>query len=191
MYADALKPTEELRQRSLAPKEQRGLLPSQTFSVSVVRNHRRWLSKDIDRLLTKAWDPSLSKDELQAVNDDINRLVKRKAEWDTRLVELGGVLEDSGNTSVAIGSAGYHYYGLAKQIIEDGGSTDNLSIPVVKEGSKRQGYLYQLVNAEYYGFDHEHPAVSPSIPAIDVPSDAQVENAILQAKKAHLLARLS
>lgn len=181
---DKLKPTEEIRQRSLPPKEQRSMRPADTIHLPIVRNHRRWLARDIDRMLTRSWDPSLSKDELQALNDAINEAVRRRAEWDQRLVELGGVLEDVVG-GVGVGGVGYHYYGRAKEL-----QSDEQHAAPLEQNKRRHGILYQMVNAEYYGFHNNHHTKPVKTEGIDVPSRNEVEAAILRAKKAALLAKL-
>jgi hypothetical protein len=197
--ADRLAPSEELRQRSLPLKDQRHLTPTTTLSIPVARNHRRWLARDIDRLLTRSYDPSLSADELGALNELINEKVKERREWEKRLVELGGVLEDFGGWSGGDLGGGYHYFGRAKELLkqqpDNGGTEDDGEEQHERStGRKRQGLLYQLVNAEYYGFHRSSNTTTSTSTSDDyipqIPTNEDINRAILRAKKAALLARL-
>lgn len=195
--ADRLSHSEELKQRSLSLKEQRGLLPEQTMVISIVRNHRRWISRDLDKLLTSVWDPSLGDDQLMALNDEINRKIKLKLAWDARLVQLGGVLEattSSNDSSTSLG--GYHYYGRAKKFDPNASDTETGVIPERTSSTrpleKRSGFLYNQVNAEYYGFHRKHvDIIVDHMTDVKIPSDADIQQAILNAKRQELLQKLS
>lgn len=178
--------SEELKQRSLPAKDQRRLQPDQVSSLVICRNHRRWLARSIDRLLTKAWDPVLTSDELQAVNDEINALVKKRRAWDERFVELGGILESGGAVD---GASGYVYYGRAKALQDDHTAPEK---PAPDNASQRHGHLYRQVDAEYYGYDRPlQYDIHPSIGApARIPTPADIEAAILDARRSSLLASL-
>lgn len=124
------------------------------------------------------------------VNDQINEKMRRKAEWERRLVELGGVLEDVDGGGGYVGgySGGYHYFGRAKELLAN---QDTTEVGEDHPHKRRQGLLYHMVNAEYYGFHHNHDTkLLQSTTVNPVPTIEQVEAAILRAKKAALLARL-
>lgn len=105
------------------PSPNEPLLPSTCESLPAALFARRELLKDISRKIGRINEESLrDEEEIRALNDEINRLIRRKNEWDGRLRELGheekdktvkwgeDVLPEPGN------QFGYFYFGKAKTL---------------------------------------------------------------------------
>lgn len=105
------------------PSPNEPLLPSTCESLPAALFARRELLKDISRKISRINEESLKdEEEIRVLNDEINRLIRRKNEWDGRLRELGheerdktvrwgeDVLPEPGN------QFGYFYFGKAKTL---------------------------------------------------------------------------
>lgn len=126
---------------------------------------RKELIKDISRKISKIHDETLDEAAVRSVNDDINQLIKRKAEWDTRMRDLGHVerdktlkwgdelLPEPGNVH------GYLYFGRAKELP----GVRELLQPKREERVRLPARVLQIerhADADYFGFasagGHEH-----------------------------------
>lgn len=176
--------------------EQGSPAPFQVKSLAVVRNQRRWLSKDLDRLLTRLHDPSILEDEIRACNVEANAVLGKRRAWDSRLVELGGILEPEVLQSHS-SSADYIYFGRAKELPE---AQASVADPIVATSpaparQSQSARLYQLVDADYYGMTGSPLTFAPPAEAravaVAIPSREEMEQQLLEAKKSALLKRIN
>lgn len=98
------------------------LLPSSCRSVQAALHARRELMKDLSRKITRIQDPELDEAAIRALNDELNRLVRLRKQWDETLRTLGykererairwgpESLPESGITH------GYLYFGRAREL---------------------------------------------------------------------------
>jgi pre-mRNA-splicing factor ISY1 len=121
--------------------------------------HNKQVIKLVIAYVTDIQNASLGEHRIRDINDEINKLLKEKEQWEIRIRELGGkdytketpVIPDIDESEVpSIG--GYKYFGAAKQL------------PMVREIFKKQtpnppkkdtSNLYKRVSIEYYGFGIE------------------------------------
>lgn len=142
------------------PSPNEPLVPSTCRSLPAALYARKELLKDVSRKLSKINDLTLGHAEIRALNDELNRQVRRIHEWDGRLRELGHrerdksvkwgdeTLPEPGNVH------GYLYFGRAKEL------------PGVKEllNPRKEGKIKlpariqemeRTADAEYFGVDDE------------------------------------
>lgn len=98
------------------------LQPSTCTNLSAALYARRLLTKDISRKLSRIQDASLDDATIRSLNDDLNRMIRERHEWDATLRALGhterdktikwgdDLLPEPGNTH------GYYYFGRAKEL---------------------------------------------------------------------------
>ena len=137
--------------------------PSKTTSIPICENWRGEAIKLVIAYVTDIQNASLGEHRIRDINDEINKLLKEKESWETRIRELGGkdyskdtpIIPDIDETEVpSIG--GYKYFGAAKLL------------PMVREIFKKQApnppkqdpsYLYKRVNTKYYGLGSDNEEI--------------------------------
>jgi pre-mRNA-splicing factor ISY1 len=160
---------------------------------------------DIASRVAKIQDPLWTEAQIRDINDDINRLLRLKNQWERRITELGGKdmkirgLEASGQQLYdKASSTGYRYFGRAKDLP---GVRELLEEQERKEPVKKtRGDLIKAVDAEYYGYHDEDDGVLVDFESqlefdedigsngMDpVPSMEQVEQHLLEQRKQQLL----
>lgn len=104
------------------PNPNEPLLPSTCTSLPAALYARRQLTKEISRKLSRIQDASLDDATIRSLNDDLNRMIRERHEWDATLRALGhterdktvkwgeDALPEPGNVH------GYYYFGRAKEL---------------------------------------------------------------------------
>ncbi|OLY83409.1 Pre-mRNA-splicing factor ISY1-like protein [Smittium mucronatum] len=116
---------------------------------------RRQVIRDISRNVTKVHDGSLPENQIRDINDEINKLLREKGHWETRIKELGGtdyfktgpkMLDEEGKEIP--GNRGYKDLpGVRELLIREK--------PVKKK--KTRFDLYKNIDSDYYGYRDEDP----------------------------------
>lgn len=212
------------------PTPNEPLLPSTCESLPAALHARKELMKDISRKISKIHDKDLDDSAIRSLNDDINRQIRKKLAWDTRIVELGHVerdktvrwgdemLPEPGNVH------GYYYFGRAKELP----GVQDLLNPRREAATKLPARVIQMektADGEYFGMDTPEvedvrremeseveiklcttkasladwttglPLLLPIIPElppanqVNVPSQQQVEEYLIERRRAELLSR--
>lgn len=104
------------------PSPNEPLVPATCESLPAALYARKELLKDVSRKISRIHDDSLDEAAIRTLNDDINRQLRKKHEWDKRVFELGHIerdkalrwgdemLPEPGNVH------GYLYFGRAKEL---------------------------------------------------------------------------
>ena len=101
----------------------RPLLASECQSVGDAEKFRREILKDLTKKASLIKNASLGEYKIRDLNDEINKLMKKKHYWEIRIRELGGNDYKSRNKFLfdiegkeLPGQPGYRYYGAAKDL---------------------------------------------------------------------------
>ncbi|PJF19287.1 Pre-mRNA-splicing factor ISY1, partial [Paramicrosporidium saccamoebae] len=142
----------------LNPTPNEPLLPTTCTSLPAALHARKELLKDISRKLSRIHDSTLEHPAIRALNDDLNRQIRKTHEWEERLRELGhterdkttkwgeDVLPEPGNVH------GYLYFGRAKELP----GVAELLNPKKEAATKlppRILEMQRVADSEYFGID--------------------------------------
>lgn len=141
------------------PEEKRPYLATECTDVNVCERWRKQIIKEISKEVTAIQNGSLGEHKIRDMNDHINKLLREKKHWERQIKYLGGadyavsgqqITDLSGKRPV--GSAGYFYFGAARELP----GVRELFDRMVPEASKRtRGDLHKLIDADYYGYGDE------------------------------------
>lgn len=117
------------KEETKKPKQQRPYLASECRDLSEADKWRQQIMRDIGRKVTEIQNEGLSEHILRDLNDGINHLIREKAHWERRIIELGGpdYIEHSSKITDLDGNIvgaskcngrgpGYRYFGAAKKL---------------------------------------------------------------------------
>lgn len=122
----------------------RPLLASQCNDLSDAEKFRRDIVRQIHKKVTQIQNAGLGEFKIRDLNDQINRLLREKRQWEIRIKDLGGNdLQETGNT-------GYKYFGAAK---------DLPGVRTVFTKTEKKTRLTQDIDAKYYGYRDEDDGV--------------------------------
>lgn len=156
--------SEELRQPEAGTVE----------NVRSVEYYRKQCVREIGRLMSRINDASLPETRIKILNDQINGLLRKKAQWTQRVLDLGGRVPLPPGVSLQdelAQSHTYRYFGQAKFLP---GVKEILveKAALAEENAKKQSRaeLFRRVGPEYFDFDDE-VASSPNLRQLEI--DAQ------------------
>mmetsp|Transcript_71141 Transcript_71141/g.224930 ORF Transcript_71141/g.224930 Transcript_71141/m.224930 type:complete len:279 (-) Transcript_71141:114-950(-) len=149
------------------PKKKRPYLASECRDLNEADKWRGQILREVGKKVMDIQNAGLGEERIRDLNDEINKLIREKSHWETRIMELGGpnyaksaprVTDSKGNDMANYNGrgAGYRYFGAAK------------SLPGVKElfekkeerKVRRTRYeMHKGINADYYGFRDEEDDV--------------------------------
>ncbi|KAJ2856844.1 NineTeen Complex (NTC) component [Coemansia erecta] len=143
------------------PKEQRPYLATQVDNLDEAEKWRRDVIREISRAASKIHDLSLPESQIRDLNDEINKLLRTKHRWETRILELGGpdykktgpkMLDHHGQA--APGNRRYKYFGRAKDL------PDVRELLSQQKGDSRsknnsRAAILSRIDAAYYGYADE------------------------------------
>lgn len=125
-------------------RKTRPLLASQCNDLSDAERFRRDIVRQIHKKVTMIQNAGLGDFKIRDLNDQINRLLREKRQWEIRIKELGGnVLQETGST-------GYKYFGAAK---------DLPGVRTLFTKTEKKVKLTQDIDAKYYGYRDEDDGV--------------------------------
>ncbi|KAJ2365923.1 NineTeen Complex (NTC) component, partial [Coemansia sp. RSA 2607] len=135
----------------------RPYLASSVDNLDEAEKWRRSVISQISQAASKIHDLSLPDTQIRDLNDEINKLLRTKAHWEKRILELGGpdhkrtgakLLDDQG---VAVGGArGYRYFGRAKDLPDVKEMLGRRRKQAARRGDGRAALLARI-DAAYYG----------------------------------------
>jgi len=158
----------ESKMNALGLVARHGPRPKMTSGTNGLRTCERYradILKEISRKVQKISDPMMGEYEIRDLNDEINDLMRQKANWENRIIELGGAnykraavaMIGSDGTEVP-GLRGYKYFGRAKELpgvreIFEQAAAERAEV----ESFKTQRYVtFKNVTPDYYGdFDDQ------------------------------------
>eukprot|EP01119_Soliformovum_irregulare_P020926 TRINITY_DN6851_c0_g1_i1.p1 TRINITY_DN6851_c0_g1~~TRINITY_DN6851_c0_g1_i1.p1 ORF type:complete len:238 (+),score=58.02 TRINITY_DN6851_c0_g1_i1:65-778(+) len=163
-----------------------GKRPGRASDIDSVGECERWrmqLIRDIGKKIMEVQNESLGEQRIRDVNDELNKLMREKAHWERRILELGGpnyrkferIADDDAIASTEPDQKGYayKYFGAARKLPE----VKKLLEKRETEKKKRRREDQRGIDADYYGYTEEGDTALENI-------EAQAEKNILeQAKK--------
>jgi len=107
--------------------------------------------------VTAIQNAGLGEFRIRDLNDHINKLLREKGHWETRITELGGKAYGTKGGSKILqregkevpGNRGYKYFGAAKDLP---GVRELFDGDAAPSGKKTRAELMKEVDAQYYGF---------------------------------------
>ena len=140
------------------PEERRPYLASMVDNLQEAQKWRNTLVRDISAKVMEIQNSSLGEHKIRDLNDEINKLLRTKAHWERRILELGGPnyeklgsraknSVDEGVTAAFVGRGGYKYFGAAKDLpgVQELFQTRNVE-------SKSRKEMFKGVDGDYFGF---------------------------------------
>jgi len=131
----------------------RPYLATECDNLSEAERWRGQVIREISKNVTAIQNAGLGEFRIRDLNDHINKLLREKRHWETRIKELGGktykarILDREGKE--APGNRGYKYFGAAKDLP---GVRELFDTEVAATGKKTRAELMRDVDAQYYGF---------------------------------------
>lgn len=151
------------RWRRMKEQEEKGPVSKRPSDVKECKNltdadrFRREVVMEISKKIAMIQNPGLGEFKIRDLNDEINKLLKVKFAWESRIKELGGndyrriaprELDREGRE--VSGSKGYKYFGAAKDLP---GVRDLFERAIEEEPPRKsRADLMQNVDAAYYGY---------------------------------------
>lgn len=144
-------------------KERRPFLASEENSLRKAEKWRRQIIGEISRKVSQIQNAGLGEFKIRDLNDEINKLLREKGHWETRIVELGGPdyqkvgpkMLDSEGKEVP-GNRGYKYFGAAKDLP---GVRELFEQEPTLPPRKTRAEMMKLIDADYYGYRDEDDGV--------------------------------
>ncbi|KAL2915032.1 NineTeen Complex (NTC) component [Polyrhizophydium stewartii] len=129
--------------------------------VSSLKEAERWrrdLIREITRKIERINDASLTEFQVRDLNDEINKNMHEKRQWEYRVRELGGTdyfkrlgpLDVEGKP--VPGTKGYKYYGRAKELP---GVKELFQLAAVEEAQVKPEDMMYVVDTDYFGLRDE------------------------------------
>jgi len=135
--------------------QRRPYLATECDNLSEAERWRGQVIREISKNVTAIQNAGLGEFRIRDLNDHINKLLREKRHWETRIKELGGktykggakILDREGKE--APGNRGYKYFGAARDLP---GVRELFETEVTSSGKKTRAELMRDVDAQYYGF---------------------------------------
>ena len=144
------------------------LISSDCTSLPEAEQWRRDVVRDITKKVTAIANAALGESRIRELNDEINKLMKKKYFWESRIVELGGTDHRKTRQYYDIegkelpGARGYRYYGAAKElpgVRELFQQKDNEAEAQQQRKRRTRGDIHRFITPDYYGFRDEDDGV--------------------------------
>lgn len=141
-------------------------ISSEITSIPEAEKIRRETVHEITKKITAIANASLGEYRIKEINDEINKLMKKKYFWESRIVELGGTDHRRTRQNYDIdgkelpGAPGYRYYGAAKDLPGVRELFQEKDGEIAARRQKRtKGDMYKDITPEYYGCTDEDDAI--------------------------------
>ena len=178
-----------LAARTADDRPQRARRPRLASECDDVTEADRWratIMREIGRKVMDIQNAGLGEGRLRDLNDDINKLIREKAHWEKRIVELGGPDyaaaappvggKGGAGASAATGKgAGYRYFGAARELPGVKGLLAPTDAPA-RARRRTRAALLAGIDGDYYGYrDEEGGALVAAEAAAEPARAARVE----------------
>lgn len=136
-----------VERRPTHPADERNLIKAEKWRNQVIR--------EIAKKVTQIQNAGLGEFKIRDTNDEINKLLNEKSNWEEQIIALGGpdykklgpkLLDKEGRE--APGSRGYKYFGAAKDLP----GVKELFEQEVAPTRKNRAELMREIDADYYGY---------------------------------------
>ena len=165
-------------------RKRRPYLASECRDLNEADKWRSEILRDIGRKVMDIQNAALGEHRLRDLNDEINKLIREKGHWESRIVTLGGpnyaraaprVADADGGTAVGGGrGGGYRYFGAAKGLP---GVKELFEKAAPRTVRRTRHQLYQTIDADYYGFRDEEDGI---LVRVEGEAEAALREAALQ-----------
>ena len=135
--------------------QRRPYLASECHDLKDAERWRLQIIKEISKKVTQIQNAGLGEFRIRDLNDEINKLLREKGHWETRIIELGGrnmrrrsrMLDNEGKE--VAGSRGYKYFGAARDLP---GVRELFETQEQANVKKTRAELMKDIDSIYYGF---------------------------------------
>jgi len=167
-------------------RTKRPYLASACRDLNEADKWRSEILRDIGRKVMDIQNAALGEHRLRDLNDEINKLIREKAHWESRIVALGGPnyaraaprVADGDAGAVGGGGRGYRYFGAAKGLP---GVKELFEKAAPRTVRRTRHQMQQSIDAEYYGFRDEEDGVLARV-------EAAAESTMLASAREQFLA---
>ncbi|CAJ0963039.1 unnamed protein product [Ranitomeya imitator] len=144
-------------------QERRPFLASECNELPKAEKWRRQIIGEISKKVAQIQNAGLGEFRIRDLNDEINKLIREKGHWESRIKELGGpdywrigpkMLDHEGKE--VPGNRGYKYFGAAKDLP---GVRELFEKEPAPPPRKTRAELMKEIDAEYYGYRDEDDGV--------------------------------
>ena len=132
--------------------------PNIASDVKDLAECERWrgqLVRQMQGKIAQIQNGMLGEHKIRELNDEINRLMREKSNWERQIMSLGGAAHHSSvpltdaDGKVVVGPNGYVYFGAARNLP---GVRDLLEKKQVEIKKRTKADLYEAIDCDYYGF---------------------------------------
>lgn len=146
----------QLAEQGKGQQERRPFLACDCDNLKAAEKWRKQIIGEISKKVAQIQNAGLGEFRIRELNDEINKLLREKGHWETRIIELGGpdysklgpkALDHEGKE--VPGNKGYKYFGSSKDL------------PGVKElfeqeppppQRRTRAEMMKSIDADYYGY---------------------------------------
>ncbi|KAM0939846.1 putative pre-mRNA-splicing factor Isy1, helix hairpin bin domain superfamily [Dioscorea sansibarensis] len=151
------------------PKERRPYLASECRDLAEADRWRGEILREIGVKVAEIQNEGLGEHRLRDLNDEINKLLRERAHWERRIVELGGpnysrhaakMTDLEGNIidvpNPSGRGPGYRYFGAAKKLP---GVRELFEKPPEIKKRRTRYDIYKRIDASYYGYRDDEDGI--------------------------------
>jgi pre-mRNA-splicing factor ISY1 len=160
-------------EKESGPRKRRPYLATECRDLNEADKWRSEILREIGKKVMDIQNAALGEHRLRDLNDEINKLIREKGHWETRIVALGGpnyarsaprVADTDGGVGAAGGGrgGGYRYFGAAKGLP---GVKELFEKAAPRTVRRTRHQMYQTIDADYYGFRDEEDGILQRVEA--------------------------
>ncbi|OAY67157.1 Pre-mRNA-splicing factor ISY [Ananas comosus] len=179
------------------PKERRPYLASECRDLAEADRWRSEILREIGAKVAEIQNEGLGEHRLRDLNDEINKLLRERAHWERRIVELGGPnyargaprMTDLEGNIVDVPNPsgrgpGYRYFGAAKKLP---GVRELFEKPPEAKRRRTRYDIYKRIDASYYGYRDDEDGV---LERLEAPAEAEMrEKAVAEWRRLESIRR--
>eukprot|EP00340_Litonotus_pictus_P005048 CAMPEP_0170518980 /NCGR_PEP_ID=MMETSP0209-20121228/4545_1 /TAXON_ID=665100 ORGANISM="Litonotus pictus, Strain P1" /NCGR_SAMPLE_ID=MMETSP0209 /ASSEMBLY_ACC=CAM_ASM_000301 /LENGTH=208 /DNA_ID=CAMNT_0010804737 /DNA_START=97 /DNA_END=720 /DNA_ORIENTATION=+ len=130
-------------------------------SIQEANKWRNQIIKDITKKIHILQNASLGEIKIRILNDETNKLLKEKGDWEDRIKQLGGpdwkqLNPQTYDNEGCFKKGDYSYWGAARYLP---GVRELYQKQIPNAPAKQKTNLYEKVSCEYYGIGYENEQV--------------------------------
>lgn len=146
----------QLAEQGKGQQERRPFLACDCDDLKSAEKWRKQIIGEISKKVAQIQNAGLGEFRIREINDEINKLLREKGHWETRIVELGGpdysklgpkVLDHEGKE--VPGNKGYKYFGSSKDLP---GVRELFEQEPPPPQRRTRAEMMKHIDADYYGY---------------------------------------
>ncbi|XP_078172198.1 pre-mRNA-splicing factor ISY1-like protein [Carex rostrata] len=164
------------------PKERRPFLATECRDLAEADRWRSEILREIGAKVAEIQNEGLGEHRLRDLNDEINKLLRERAHWERRIIDLGGPnyaskgapkMTDLDGNIIDIPNPsgrgpGYRYFGAAKKLP---GVRELFEKPPEVRKRRSRYEIYKRIGASYYGYRDDEDGV---LEKLEGPAEAEM-----------------